>query len=86
LIEVERVEADQLTLQLLLNRQRRSIAVTFTQADVAVVAFDLDDRTQREGFVNAAGVEQWRITESNGGHGDAFDFQEAAPVGSDFRA
>ncbi|MNK85483.1 hypothetical protein D3C87_1053650 [compost metagenome] len=86
LIEVERVKADQLALQLLLDRQRRSVAVTLTQTDVAIVAFDLDDRTQRKGFVNAAGVEQWRITEGDGGDGDSFDFQEAAPVGSDFRA
>ena len=79
LVEVERVEADQLRLQLLLDRQRRGIAVAFAEADVAVVALDLDDRAQRKGFVDTAGVEQRRITEGDGGDGDAFDFQEAAP-------
>ena len=86
LIEVERVEADQLGLQLLLDQQRRGIAVAFTQADVAVVAFDLDDRAQRERLVNPAGVEQRRITEGDGGDGDSGDFQEAAPFGPGLKA
>ncbi|EPM79019.1 hypothetical protein A249_33161, partial [Pseudomonas syringae pv. actinidiae ICMP 18804] len=37
LIEVERVDADQLVLYLLLNRQCWRVAVTFTEADITVV-------------------------------------------------
>ncbi len=44
LVEVERIQADQLALQLLLDRQGRGIAVTLPEADVTVVALDLDDR------------------------------------------
>ena len=86
LIEVERIETDQLRLKLLLDQQRWRIAVTFTETDVAIVALDLDDRAQRERLVNPAGIEQRRITERDGGDGDSFDFQEAAPFGPELKA
>nr|GFA81226.1 hypothetical protein [Tanacetum cinerariifolium] len=75
LVEVERVHADELALQLLLDRKRRRIAVAFAQADVAVVGFDLNDRAQRKGLMDAAGVEQGRITKGDRCDSDAYDFQ-----------
>ncbi|KPW92607.1 hypothetical protein ALO79_200116 [Pseudomonas syringae pv. castaneae] len=85
LVEVERVQANQLVLHLLLDRQSRRIAVALAQTDVAVVTLDLNDRAQRKRLMNAAGVEQWRIAKGNGGDGDAFDLHIAAPDRPGFR-
>ncbi len=85
-IEVERIETGQLLLQLLLDGQRRGIAVALAQANVAIVALDFDDRTQGIGLVNSAGIEQRRVPEGDGGDSDTLDFQEAAPAGSVFKA
>lgn len=77
LIEVERVEPDQLVLHLLLNGQRRGVAIAFAEADVTVVAFHFDDRAQCERFMDATGVEQRRIAKGDRGYGHAYDFQRA---------
>ena len=85
-VQIEGIKADQLLLHLLLDRQRRGVAVAFTQADIAGVALDLNDRAQREGFVDTAGVEQRRVAKRDRGDGNADDFQETAPRGFERQA